>query len=89
MLLPQTLTPKEVSAREAQTRTAGTQPRGGLRRTCVEPTLKSSGGARKGRLCVKQMPTNPQRALCGGIPSSFLEPSLRSWSHFVGIYRQN
>jgi hypothetical protein len=30
----------------------------------------------------------PQRALCGGIPSSFLEPSLRSWSHFVGIYRQ-
>ena len=30
----------------------------------------------------------PQRALCRGIPSSFLEPSLRSWSHFVGIYRQ-
>ena len=30
----------------------------------------------------------PQRALCGGIPSSFLEPSLRSWSHFVGVYRQ-
>jgi hypothetical protein len=22
------------------------------------------------------------------IPSSFLEPSLRSWSHFVRIYRQ-
>ena len=31
----------------------------------------------------------PQKALCGGIPSSFLEPSPRSWSHFVGIYRQN
>ena len=30
----------------------------------------------------------PQKALCGGIPSSFLEPSPRSWSHFVGIYRQ-
>ena len=31
----------------------------------------------------------PQRALCGGIPCSFLEPFARSWSHFVGIYRQN
>ena len=30
----------------------------------------------------------PQRALCGGIPSPFLEPSPRSWSHFMGIYRQ-
>ena len=30
----------------------------------------------------------PQRALCGGIPCSFLEPFVRSWSHFVGIYRQ-
>ena len=30
----------------------------------------------------------PQKALGGGIPSSFLEPSPRSWSHFVGIYRQ-
>ena len=32
--------------------------------------------------------TIPQKALCGGIPSSFLEPSPRSWSHFVGVYRQ-
>ena len=31
----------------------------------------------------------PQKALCGGIPCSFLEPFARSWSHFVGIYRQN
>ena len=30
----------------------------------------------------------PQKALCGGIPSPFLEPSPRSWSHFVGVYRQ-
>jgi hypothetical protein len=30
----------------------------------------------------------PQKALCGGIPGSFLEPLARSWSHFVGIYRQ-
>ena len=30
----------------------------------------------------------PQKALCGGIPCSFLEPFARSWSHFVGIYRQ-
>ena len=30
----------------------------------------------------------PQKALCGGIPDPFLEPLTRSWSHFVGIYRQ-
>ena len=30
----------------------------------------------------------PQKALSGGIPGSFLEPLGRSWSHFVGIYRQ-
>ena len=30
----------------------------------------------------------PQKALRGGIPCSFLEPFARSWSHFVGIYRQ-
>ena len=32
--------------------------------------------------------TTPQKALGGGIPCSFLEPFARSWSHFVGIYRQ-
>ena len=31
----------------------------------------------------------PRKPLCGGIPGSFLEPLVRSWSHFVGIYRQN
>ena len=31
----------------------------------------------------------PQKAVCGGIPCPFLEPLARSWSHFVGIYRQN
>jgi hypothetical protein len=30
----------------------------------------------------------PQKALRGGIPCSFLEPFARSWSYFVGIYRQ-
>ena len=30
----------------------------------------------------------PQKALCGGIPGAVLEPLVRSWSHFVGIYRQ-
>ena len=30
----------------------------------------------------------PQKALSGGISRSFLEPIGRSWSHFVGIYRQ-
>ena len=30
----------------------------------------------------------PQKTLCGGIPCPFLEPLARSWSHFVGIYRQ-
>ena len=33
-------------------------------------------------------PADPQKALRGGIPCSFLEPSARYWSHFVGIYRQ-
>ena len=31
---------------------------------------------------------SPQKALSGGIPCPFLEPLARSWSHFVGIYRQ-
>ena len=30
---------------------------------------------------------SPQKALSGGIPTSFLEPSCGSFSHFVGIYR--
>jgi hypothetical protein len=30
----------------------------------------------------------PRKPLRGGIPGSFLEPLVRSWSHFVGIYRQ-
>ena len=29
----------------------------------------------------------PREALRGGIPGSFLEPLVRSWSHFEGIYR--
>ena len=31
----------------------------------------------------------PREALRGGIPGSFVEPLVRSWSHFVGIYRKN
>ena len=31
----------------------------------------------------------PQKALCRGIPGAVLEPLVRFWSHFVGIYRQN
>ena len=30
----------------------------------------------------------PREALRGCIPGSFLEPLVRCWSHFVGIYRQ-
>jgi len=30
----------------------------------------------------------PQKALRGGIPDPYLEPLTRTWSHFVGIYRQ-
>ena len=30
----------------------------------------------------------PQKAHRGGIPGAVLEPLVRSWSHFVGIYRQ-
>ena len=31
---------------------------------------------------------SPQKELRGGIPGAVLEPLGRSWSHFVGIYRQ-
>ena len=30
----------------------------------------------------------PRETLRGGIPGAVLEPLVRSWSHFVGIYRQ-
>ena len=39
-------------------------------------------------LSVAASSLEPQKALCGGIPFPFLEPSPRSWSHFVGVYRQ-
>ena len=32
--------------------------------------------------------SDPQKALCGGIPDPYLEPLTRCWSHFVGVYRQ-
>ena len=32
--------------------------------------------------------TSPRETLRGGIPGAVLEPLVRSWSHFVGIYRQ-
>ena len=32
--------------------------------------------------------STPQKALCGVIPGAVLEPLVRFWSHFVGIYRQ-
>ena len=32
--------------------------------------------------------SGPQKALSGSIPGAVLEPLVRSWSHFVGIYRQ-
>ena len=35
-----------------------------------------------------RMGSNPQKSLRGGIPVSFSEPLCRSWSHFVGVYRQ-
>ena len=48
----------------------------------AEEEAKEVGAVARGAASV------PQMALCGGIPSSFLEPSPRSWSHFVGVYRQ-
>ena len=39
-------------------------------------------------ILVRMRLPQPQKALSGGIPTSFLEPLGRSWSHFVGIYRQ-
>ena len=32
--------------------------------------------------------SKPQKALRRGIPDPYLEPLTRTWSHFVGIYRQ-
>ena len=37
----------------------------------------------------EELSLEPQKALCGGFSCPFLEPLARSWSHFVGIYRQN
>ena len=31
---------------------------------------------------------DPRETLRGGIPGAVFEPLVRSWSHFVGIYRQ-
>ena len=46
----------------------------------IQPDYRRGDPVRTGR--------GPQKALRGGIPGSFLEPLGRSWSHFVGIYRQ-
>ena len=41
-------------------------------------------------LCLERFkPEVPRETLRGGIPGAVLEPLVRSWSHFVGIYRQN
>ena len=43
----------------------------------------------EGLLVPTHPPGWPQKALCGGIPGAVVEPLVRFWSHFVGIYRQN
>jgi len=52
--------------------------------------IQASGSAIRNRLSRSAQGGRhkPQKALDGGIPGSFLEPLGRSWSHFVGIYRQ-
>ena len=56
--------------------------------------VPSSRGAISGMKSTTTFPDTfsaqvPRKPLCGGIPGSFLEPLVRYWSHFVGIYRQN
>ena len=58
-------------------------PRSGLRRD-----FWSDSGQEPVRTSVGHASGGPQKALCGGIPGAVLEPLVRSWSHFVGIYRQ-
>jgi hypothetical protein len=82
---------------------AGVSPLSACRPT-VPAVCSASGldGDRKSRLSLPVLSARPvrgvrvgvlsrnlQKALCGGIPCPFLEPLARSWSHFVGIYRQN
>jgi len=43
---------------------------------------------KKKRSMTEMQRGKPQKALCGGIPGSFLEPLARSWSRFVGMYCQ-
>ena len=52
------------------------------------PEMVVTGGVGLRRGANQRRVSDPQKALCGGIPSPFLEPSPRSWSHFVGVYRQ-
>ena len=65
----------------------------GPSRTCKESKEEAEKGTVPGSLGFGLHVTNvrvnrPRKPLCGGIPSPFLEPSPRSWSHFVGVYRQ-
>ena len=58
-----------------------------------DPTVGLSRGpygSPRGRAVsyVQDNPVSPQKALRGGVPGAVLEPLGRSWSHFVGIYRQ-
>ena len=48
----------------------------------ANPTPLLSGPHTSVPSCLKK--AYPQKALRGGIPSSFLEPFPRSWSHFSG-----
>jgi hypothetical protein len=85
--LPSTLNPEPptVTGRLREP-TRATQPRYREQSKTFSERTRPTSAARTSRLASRS--NTPQKALCGGIPSPFLEPSPRSWSHFVGVYRQ-
>ena len=80
-----------------ETRAAGPKPSSASSAAPREPREKRpDGAAAKGWESVQGSGFRDAVAAKGAtpgpsnpIPGAFLEPLVRSWSHFVGIYRQN
>ena len=78
---------KYVLPRMTSRRSAEVAQRSGIVSSVLDGACSVQGPAR--RACPATRDTEyPRKHLCGGIPCPFLEPLARSWSHFVGVYRQ-
>ena len=79
---PQSAAPANAQARRGESVSGSTarQPQKVFR--------ASSPGLRMSRRESRADSLSPHKALRGGIPYPYLEPLTRTWSRFVGIYRQ-